>query len=42
MNPGPPQPNEYAEYYEKYTSKAGAIEDPVARLATQLGSDAPQ
>src|SRR5882724_5362062 len=37
ITPGPPQPGEFAPYYTNYITKAGAIADPVACLATQLG-----
>src|SRR5579862_4099855 len=36
IHPGPPQAGEFMPFYAGYIAKAGSIEDPVARLATQL------
>jgi hypothetical protein len=36
IHPGQPQAGEFVPFYANYIAKAGTIEDPVARLATQL------
>lgn len=36
MNPGQPQPNEYAPFFAGYIGKAQSVEDPIAALELQL------
>src|SRR5450432_1834233 len=36
MNPGHPQPNEYAPFFAGYISKAQSVDDPIAALELQL------
>jgi len=36
MNPGLPEPNEYAAFFAGYMSKAAGVTDPIAALSAQL------